>query len=320
MLRIISALAMIVALTWGSAQAQTRVTLKSATAGSSYYVMMVQLGEVLRASTDGRITATIEESQGSVQNVKEAPRRAGNFLFTTPPSLVRDAQAGKAPFAGETGHDAVRTLFVMPPVTMHWIVRGDAGIKDLTDLAGKKFIPGGRGTFTQRQSAAVFRLLGIEGKVEMPDIELNAAVGAMRNRQVDGFASGSTHPTAMVQELAATLPIMLLSMTRAQVEQAIAADPGVAPVTIAANTYQGQTADVTTLGVPVGAYGTTKMDEATAYEITRVFWTKRAEMARQNPWWNAVAPEQLVMIGVKLHPGAARYYAEAGIKVPENMN
>src|SRR5690606_14753229 len=96
------------------AQAQTRVTLKSATASSSYYVMMVQLGEVLRAETKGQIQATIEESQGSVQNVKEAAKRPGNFVFTTPPSLLSAAREGRKPFEGETGYDTVRTLFVMP--------------------------------------------------------------------------------------------------------------------------------------------------------------------------------------------------------------
>ena len=92
----------------GVAQAQTRVTLKSATAGSSYYLMMVQLGEALKTASSGELSPTIEESQGSVQNVKEAARRPGNFVFTTPPGLVRDAREGKAPFAGESGHDALR--------------------------------------------------------------------------------------------------------------------------------------------------------------------------------------------------------------------
>ena len=73
----------------GAVQAQTRVTLKSATAGSSYYLMMVQLGEALKTASSGELSPTIEESQGSVQNVKEAARRPGNFLFTTPPGLVR---------------------------------------------------------------------------------------------------------------------------------------------------------------------------------------------------------------------------------------
>src|SRR5690349_11077490 len=96
-----------------AAHAQTRVTLKAATAGSSYYMMTVQLGEVLRAATNGAITATIEESQGSVQNVREAPRRPGNFVFTSPPGLVRDAQAGREPFRAEPGYADIRTLFVM---------------------------------------------------------------------------------------------------------------------------------------------------------------------------------------------------------------
>src|SRR3546814_12090797 len=84
----------------GPAAAQTRVTLKSATASSSYYVMMVQLGEVLRAETKGQIQATVEESQGSVQNVKEAGKRPGNFVFTTPPSLL---VSGRASCGGRVG-------------------------------------------------------------------------------------------------------------------------------------------------------------------------------------------------------------------------
>jgi TRAP transporter TAXI family solute receptor len=152
--------------------------------------------------------------------------------------------------------------------------------------------------------------------VRIADVELNAAVAAMRNRQIDGFATGSTHPTSHVQELAATMSIRLLSVTPEQLQRIVAADPTVSPVTIAAGTYPNQTADVATFGLPVGAYATTRMDEATAYEITRIFWSRAAELARQQPWWAAVAPQQAVALGVPLHPGAARYYAEAGIQVP----
>jgi TRAP-type uncharacterized transport system substrate-binding protein len=116
-----------------AAEAQTRVTLKSATAGTSYYVMTVQLGEALRTATGGKISATVEESQGSVQNVKEAPRRAAGYVFTTPPGLIRDAREGKKPFEGESGYDDIRTLFVMPGITMHFVVRGDSNI---TSIAG----------------------------------------------------------------------------------------------------------------------------------------------------------------------------------------
>lgn len=314
-------LALLVALAsaTGAAQAQTRVTLKSATAGSSYYLMMVQLGEALKTASSGDLSPTIEESQGSVQNVKEAARRPGNFVFTTPPGLVRDARAGKAPFAGESGHDALRALFPIPGITMHWVVRADAGVASLSDLAGKDFIPGGRGTAGQRLTAAALTALGLEGKVRLVDTELGSAPAAVRNRQVAGYGTASTHPSPQVQELAATTAIRLIGLSPDEMEKVRAIDPSSAPVTIARGTYPGVDQDVRTLSVPVAAYATTRMDEATAFAITRAYWTQREAMARQNPWWAGVTHEMLAAVAGPLHPGALRYYAEAGIAVPEGL-
>lgn len=302
-----------------AAEAQTRVTLKSATAGTSYYVMTVQLGEALRAATGGKISATVEESQGSVQNVKEAPRRAAGYVFTTPPGLIRDAVAGKKPFEGESGYDDIRTLFIMPGITMHFVVRGDSTITTLSGLEGKTFIMGGRGTFTQRQSEAVFKLLDLEGKVKIGEVELSNAPSALRNRQVDGFATGSAHPTSMLQELGATIPIRILSLGQPDLSKVLAADPSASAVTIPAGTYPGQAAAVNTFGLPVGAFTTAKTDDATAYEIAKSFWTQQAELAKNNPVWGPLKPVDVMTLGVKLHPGAAKYYAEAGIAIPDAM-
>ena len=43
--------------------------------------------------------------------------------------MPRPARDGKAPFAGETGYDALRSLFPIPGITMHWVVRADAGVQ-----------------------------------------------------------------------------------------------------------------------------------------------------------------------------------------------
>lgn len=314
-----AAAALAVGIAAGGAEAQTRLTLKSAAAGSSYYTMMVQLSEVLRAATNGQLSATVEESQGSVQNVREAPRRPGNFVFTSPPGLVRNAQAGREPFNDGAAYGDIRTLFVMPAVTMHFVVRADAGVASLADLAGKRFVEGGRGTFTQRMTAGLLNELGIAGRVTLSDVELNAAVNAMRNRQVDGLATGSSHPTTHVQELAATMQIRILSLTPEQVAIAQRVDASTAPVTIAAGTYPNQAEPVQTIGIPVGAYAMASMDEETAYRIVRTFWERREEMARTNPWWAGVTFDDVPKIGVRLHPGAARFYRERGVQIPEGM-
>jgi uncharacterized protein len=298
------------------ADAQTRVTLKSAQTGTSYYLMTVQLGEAIKAASGGKMSATVEESQGSVQNVKEAARRPGNFVFTTPPGLLEDARAGKKPFEGESGYDAIRGLFPIPGITMHWIVRADAGVSTLTDLAGREFIPGGRGTAGQRLTVAAFEALGMQGKVKLVDTELGSAPAAVRNRQVAGYATASAHPSPQVQELAATSPIRILSLTPQQLAAVQLIDKTAIGIVIPKGTYPSQDYDVTTLSVPVGAYATTRMDEATAYAVTKAFWTQRITMAKSNPYWAGVTADMVGSLAGKLHPGALKYYDEAKITVP----
>ncbi len=297
----------------GAASAETRVTLKSAASTSSYYVMMVQLGEMIMSQSDGQILPTVEESQGSVQNVTEAGRRPGAFLFTTPPDLIANALAGEAPF--ERGnYDAIRTLFPMPFITVHLVVRADSDIEGVADLAGKSFIAGGTGTFCQRQVAAIFETLGIADQVTSPEMELSGASGALRNNQVDGFATCSAHPTPQLQELSATLPVRVLSFSEDERDAIIEANPSAGKVTIASGTYAGIEGDIETMAVPVGAFAT-NMDDATALAIVGAFWEQREAMAETNPWWAGVTPDLVPQLGAPLHEGVVDFYAERGIRI-----
>jgi|TARA_R110002072_G_scaffold19100_25_gene71178 TRAP transporter TAXI family solute receptor len=296
-----------------AAKAETRVTLKSAKSTSSYYQMMVQLSEALKAGSDGALIATVEESQGSVQNVKEAAKRTGAYVFTTPPVLVQRIAAGEKPFKENDKFDGIRGLFPIPYLTMHWVVREDSGITDFAGLAGQDFIPGGKGSFGQRKTKSVFEKLGIADQVNMIDVELNAAVPAVKNRQVVGFATAGAYPAPNVMELAATTKIRLLSLSA----EDIAKIGKVTTLEIPAGTYKGVDRVTTTMTLPVNTYTTTAMDEATAYAITKAFWQQQAKLAAGNSWWGGVSAEGLAKMGAKLHPGALRYYAEAGIAVPD---
>ncbi|MEK9854411.1 MAG: TRAP transporter substrate-binding protein, partial [Rhodobiaceae bacterium] len=82
----------------GSANADTRITYKSAKSTSSYYQMAVEIAEAMKTGSSGDIIVTVEESQGSVQNVMEVIGRTNNYVFTTPPVLIKLARGGKAMF------------------------------------------------------------------------------------------------------------------------------------------------------------------------------------------------------------------------------
>jgi TRAP transporter TAXI family solute receptor len=299
---------------WGvGAAAQTRVTYKSAKTGSSYYQMGVEIAQAMKAGTDGRIIVTVEESQGSVQNVMEAATRTGNYVFTTPPALVVSAQEGKGPFKDKTNPKFadIRALFPIPSLTMHFVVRADAGIKSFADLAGKKLLIG-KGSFGATEGEKYLKLFGLEGKVQLADVELSNAVPALKNGQIDGFVTAGSYPAPNVIEAAASTGVNILSLDDAQIKLTKRTR-----LVIPAGTYAGQTTDVVTTSLPVVAYTTTQMDDETAYLLTRTYWTQRDKMAATAPWWKGVTRDMLGNIEGKIHPGALRFYKEAGYPVAD---
>lgn len=297
----------------GAAQAETRITYKSAKSTSSYYQMAVQIAEAMKKGSGGEIIVTVEESQGSVQNVMEAAVRPGNYVFTTPPALVGLAQQGKAMFEdkGNPRFDEIRALFPIPSLTMHFVVREDAGIDTFSDLEGKTILLG-KGSFGAREGAKYLDMFGLEGKVDIADVELNNAVPALKNKQIDGFVTAGSWPAPNVIEAAAGTDVDVLSLTEEQVEET-----GRTRLVIPAGTYDGVDHDIVTTSLPVVAYTTTAMDDDTAYQLTKTYWSQKAAMAEDAGWWRGVTAELLGNIRGRIHPGALRYYEEAGMEVPQ---
>ncbi len=306
-------LALTAGLLSSTAHAETRITYKSAKSSSSFYQMAVEIAQAVKTGTDGAMIVTVEESQGSVQNVMEAARRSGNYVFTTPPALVRLAQDGKAMFKGKSNPKfaQIRALFPIPSLTMHFVTRADAGVKSFADLAGKTILIG-KGSFGAKEGAKYLDLFGLKGKVRLADVELSNAGPALKNGQIDGFVTAGSYPAPNVIEAAAGTGVSLLSMSPEQ----IAMTKRTALV-IPAGTYTGQDKPVHTTSLPVVAYTSTDMDDETAYQLTRTYWTQREAMAGTSAWWKGVQPAMLANIERQIHPGALRYYREAGFELSD---
>jgi len=310
-----SAAAIVFGATTLSAHAETRVTYKSASAGTAYYQMGVELSEAIKAGTNGEIMITLEESQGSVQNVMEVMVRRGNYVFTTPPSLIDQALAGEGPFAERKGpqFQDIRGLFPIPAITMHIVVAGEKAVLGLDEIEGKHILIG-RGTFGAREAARYLELFELEDKVRVANAEIGSGPDALKNGQIDAFVTASSFPTPNVIETAASMRVGLVSLTDEQIEKT-----GAARQIIPAGTYAGIDQDVHTTSLPVIAYTTTAMSDDTAYAITRTFWERREAMAASSPWWGGITTDMIGNISGTLHPGALRYYDEAGVAVPDSL-
>lgn len=299
----------------GASVAETRITYKSAKAGTSYYQMGVQIAEAMKAGSNGEVIVTIEEGQGSVQNVMEVRARGADYVFTTPPVLVRLAQGGKAMFKDKSdpAFDDIRALFPIPSLTMHFVMSADSGVTDFAGLEGKSILLG-KGSFGAREGAKYLKLFGLEGKVEIADAELSNAVAALKNGQIDGFVTAGSWPAPNVVEAAASTGVSVLSLNDEQVAQTKRTR-----LVIPAGTYAGQDEDIVTTSLPVVTYTTTKMDDDTAYQLTKTYWESKGEMANAAAWWGGVDTDLMSNITGKIHPGAIRYYEEAGVALDDSQ-
>jgi len=296
-------------------KAETRVTYKSAKSTSSYYQMAVQIAEAMKVGSNGGIIVTVEESQGSVQNVKEAVSRPGNYVFTTPPVLVKLAKVAKAMFKGKGNpkYKDIRALFPIPSLTMHFVLSNKSGVKKFADLKGKRILIG-KGSFGAREGAKYLKLFGLKDSVKLANVELSNAVPALKNGQIDGFVTAGSWPAPNVIEAAARTGVHVLTLSPEQIKKTKRTR-----LVIPVGTYKGQRSPITTTSLPVVAYSTTRMNAATAYALTKTYWSQKSKMGAKARWWNGVDKGLMTNIKGKIHPGALKYYAEAGFNITSNQ-
>jgi TRAP transporter TAXI family solute receptor len=294
--------------------AETRITYKSAKSTSSYYQMAVQIAQGMKAGSNGDVIVTVEESQGSVQNVMEVIGRKGNYVFTTPPVLVKLARVGKAMFKDKNNprFAEIRALFPIPSLTMHFVMSKDSGVSDFAGMEGKTILLG-KGSFGAKEGAKYLKMFGLEGKVTLAEVELSNAVPALKNGQIDGFVTAGSFPAPNVIEAAASAGATVISLNEDQVKQSKRTR-----LVIPANTYAGQSADIVTTSLPVVAFATTDMDNDTAYALTKIYWENKGALGAAAQWWNGVSMDMLSNILTEIHPGAIRYYKEAGATLAQH--
>lgn len=302
-----------------AAVAEPPLVLRAGKADSPYHALALELVAELGQQGSNAPAITVQESQGSVQNVIDAAQEPVPYLFTAPPNVISDARRGNKPYGKNPRYRDIRALFPIPFQTIHWVVRKDGDIKTFADLAGHPFAPGPRGSISERQTATVLKLLGLEDRAQLVDIDVNAAGPALASKQIAGFATAGSYPIPALTALAATAPIDLLSLTPSQTRQERASDGTTVATTIPKGTYPGVDADTLTVALPAGIYTTRRLSNDQAYRITKAFWTNLAALGQNAPTWRAVKPAMLGVLGAKLHPGALKYYREAHIAVPAEL-
>jgi TRAP transporter TAXI family solute receptor len=295
----------------GAAGAQQFINVLTGGTSGVYYPLGVALSEIYAAGiADARVQ--VQSTKASVENLNLLQEGKGEIAFSLGDSVKLAAEGStEAGFPGPL--DKLRGIAAIYPNYIQIVASAESGIETLEDLKGKSLSVGAPASGTELNARAIFDAAGMSyddlGRVEyLPFAE---SVELIKNRQLDATLQSAGLGVASIRDLATSIPIKVVAVPP-EVVGAIGS-PYIA-ATIPAGTYDGQEADVPTAAVGNFLITHDEVPEETVYQMTKLLFDNLDQLAAAHAAANAIDPAKAVeAMPVPLHPGAERYYKEAGL-------
>lgn len=251
-----------------------------------------------------------------IANVRGVDEGKAEVGFGNSISTV-DGLNGTAPFPKATTN--VCNIATLYPQYYQMVVRADAGVNSIKDLKGKGVTTQQRGNTGELITGQLLKVNGLTyNDVKMSFVSYTDSVTQMQDGHAVAFTLGTTIPSGAVMDLAASRDIKLLDLSD-QLADMRKINPGYTLVSIPKGTYPKQDKDVKVIGYATHVVASCKLPADTVYAMTKAMAQNISSMAAVNKSIADLTPKGMAEdIGVPFHPGAAKYYKEAGITVKSN--
>lgn len=287
----------------------------------SVYAMGIQIGEYINGIAPD-ITCTVKVGSSGSNMMLLA---AGETVIAHSQSdTIHEALVGEGIF-----EEPVTGVYGMASVmesVLHVAVPADAPFDTLKAAVEQKYplkiAVGTQGSGIESLMRKVLAIYGVTyediaawgGKVEF--LNIGTASTLFTDGQLNAVSVLAGMPYATISEIAASRKIKLLALDEEAIEALSAS--GYLKKTIANGTYNGQEADVATVGVVITVCASANADQEVIYEITKFLNSPEGIeiLGNVNAGFKSfmVGPESGISgIELELAPGAARYYKEAGV-------
>jgi hypothetical protein len=296
-----------------SAAAKADDFINILTGGTSgvYYPLGAAMAKLFTDKIPGS-RPSVQATKASVENLNLVQQGKGEIAFTLGDSLAL-AWAGDAEAGFKTKLDKLRGIGAIYPNYIQIVASKDSGIKTLADLKGKRLSVGAPKSGTEINARAILGAAGLSykdlGKVEyLPFAE---SVDLMKNRQLDATLQSAGLGVAAIRDLASSIDIVVVEIPAAVVDKVGA--PYV-KVTIPANTYTGQSADVPAAAVINYFVTRADLSDDLVYAMTKALYDNAADLvAAHQAARDIKAAGALEGMPVPMHPGALKYFKEKGV-------
>jgi uncharacterized protein len=262
------------------------------------------------------LVAVAQATPGSVENLRliDAGQIESGFAQA---DLAGWAYHGVNMFAAAGPLRRLRAIASLFPSAAHLVVRADSPIRSLADLRGKSISLGEVGSGSAADATVLLAGAGFgEKDLTRKNLRPGPAAEGVKTGTLDAFFLVGGYPVPAIRDLAAAVPIRLIPI-EGKIVDALRKDFSFYRRTeIPAGSYPGIDVDTPSLCFSVLWLVNADVDSDLVYAITHSLWhpTTAKLFAALDPIGKSIRFERaLDGLSVPLHPGAARFYREAGM-------
>ncbi len=300
--------------------APTHVSVVGSGPGTSIYVMYGGLAALVSKNSQS-VQMSNKSTRGAVEDLRLIEAKKAEFGLGVA-GLVLRALSGKKPYKKK--HQNLRGMGPATVSMFQMATFRSYDIKSLEDLNGKAISSGRKGGNAHFMTTRLIKHAGL--RVRREYMPFSALADAMKDNRIQAFSIPLPVPGPAFVKAAAAAPIRLLPITGATLEKFLKDSPAYFNVNIPAGSYKGVTEDVSTVGYTAWTVTGAHVSPSVVYEVTRINFSRlgRDFLPKVHRGWVSgfkVAPalEQMAAIGLKIHPGAARYWKEKGHTIPAGI-
>lgn len=296
----------------GSAKAQDFINILTGGTSGAYYPIGVALSNVYtKAIPNAKVQ--VQPTKASVENLNLLNTRKGELALTLGDTLS-NAWKGDAEAGFPQKLTSLRVIAAAYNNYIQIVASKDSGIKTLADLKGKRISVGAPKSGTEINARAVLGAAGITYKdfAKVEYLGFGESVDLMKNRQIDVTLQSAGLGVASIRDLANSISIVMVPVPADVVKKI--GDPAYLSTEIPANTYPGMDSAVPAAAVGNYFVTTDKVSNDLAYKMAKGMVEGLDQLYAAHSAAKGIKKEQMAKNPpVPLHPGAEKYYKEAGL-------
>jgi uncharacterized protein len=294
---------------------ETYISIATGGTSGTYYPLGGAIAKIFNDNVEG-VTANAQSTGASVENIGLVANQETEVAFIQS-DITYYAFTGTEAFEDKDPIENIRGMAMLYPELVQIIATKDSGIESVDDLKGKKVAIGAPGSGTEANARQILNAHGItyDDLAKADYLSFGEAADQLKNKQVDAAFVTAGLPTAAVTEVGQTSDIVIVPIDGEKIAELSAEFPFYTKVTIPANTYKNQEEDRDTAAVMAMLVVPEELDEDLMYNLTKQLFEQRQTIIDTHDRGNDIKLETAIEgMPIELHPGAAKYYEEEGIK------